>query len=100
MASVIFYEVALGLIGLFFSIIFLYVLDKERYWDFKRPFYKFTAALTFMSVLVITQIIEQTWTVYSFRGIYFPPLHVIFEALVMGFLISGLWGLMNLNTKK
>lgn len=51
----------------------------------------FTAALTFFSVEVLTQLLENTWIPMEFAGLTFPPLQSVFESIVLAFLISGLW---------
>ncbi|MFB6292285.1 MAG: hypothetical protein ABEI58_02720 [Candidatus Nanohaloarchaea archaeon] len=80
-----------------FSLFFLWILDRSAGWKWQKITYKFTAALTLFCVSLMTQTIEQTWHVINFYGISIPPLQVWFEAIVGGFLISGIWDFLNLD---
>lgn len=100
MADLVFYEVGVGLAGLAASVFFLIVLDQNPNLKWRRIAFKFTAALTFFSVKVLTQILDKTWQVMSFYGINFPPLNVFFEAVVMAFMVSGLWELWTRHLKE
>jgi hypothetical protein len=91
MAEIVFYEIGVGLGGLFSSIFFLTVLNQNSNWQWRNIAYKFTAGLTFFSISILTQVLGRTWNVIQFAGIRFPPLNVLFEAIVLGFMISGLW---------
>lgn len=91
MSELIFYQIGVGLGGLFTSAFFLFILSQNPDWEWRRLAFKFTAALTFFSVSTLTQIIEETWQVISFYGVSFPPLNVFFEATILAFLVSGLW---------
>jgi len=97
MAELVFYEIGVGLAGLFTSVFFLIVLNQNSHWDLRRVAFKLTAALTFFSVKVLTQILENTWEVISFYGFNFPPLNVFFEVTVLAFLLSGIWDIWNMN---
>lgn len=100
MAELVFYELGIGLGGLFASLFFLLILNQNSSWEWRRIAFKFTAALTVFSVSTLTQIIENTWEVISFYGIYFPPLNVFFEAIVLSFMVSGLWDIWNRNLEE
>ncbi len=91
MVALIFYEVAIGLGGIFTSAFFLYLLSINPGWEWRVVAYKFTGALTLYSVMMFTQIISETWDPIRFAGYTLPSLQIIFEAIVFGFLVAGLW---------
>jgi hypothetical protein len=91
MAELIFYQIGIGLGGLFSSVFFLSVLNQNSDWEWRSIAYKFTAALTFYAISILTQVMGRTWNVITVFEMSLPPLTVIFEAIVLGFLISGLW---------
>lgn len=97
MAELVFYEIGVGLGGFVASMFFLLVLNQNPSWELRRITFKFTAALTFFSIKILTQILENTWEVISFYGFNFPPLNVFFEATVLAFMISGIWDLWDKN---
>ena len=97
MADLVYYELGLGIAGLFASGMFLSILNQNDHWKWRKIAYKFTAALTFFSVNVISQILGSTWEVISLAGMGLPPLNVIFESIVMAFLISGIWDIWTEN---
>lgn len=97
MAELLFYEIGVGVGGLFASVFFLTVLNQNSHWQWRRIAFKFTAALTFFSINTLTQVLSNTWEVISYRGIHFPPLNVFFEAIVLAFLVSGLWDIWTEN---
>lgn len=91
MAELLFYQIGIGLGGLFSSLFFLTVLNQNSEWQWRSIAYKFTAALTFYSISILSQVLGRTWNVIQFMDMSLPPLTVVFEAIVLGFLISGLW---------
>lgn len=95
--SVIYFVLAVGTAGLISSVLFLYVLDRKRSWPARKIAYKLTAGLTFFSVATLTEVLENTWSVFMLYGVTFPPIQVMFDALVLGFLISGLWDFYSLD---
>lgn len=97
MAALLFYQIGIGLGGLFSSLFFLVVLNQNSEWQWRSIAYKFTAGLTFYSISILTQVLGRTWNVITFSGMNLPPLNVIFEAIVLGFLISGLWDIWTEN---
>ena len=100
MVELIYYEIAVGLGGLFTSIFFLTVLNQNSHWEWRKIAYKFTAALTFFSIRTLTQVLGRTWDVIEVGGMNFPPLNVLFEAIVLGFLVSGLWDIWTENLQE
>lgn len=94
---VIYYVLAMGIGGLLVSGFFLFLLNRNRAWDYREIAFKFTAALTFFSTATLTEVLENTWNLLSVMGYTFPSMQVIFDALVLGFMISGLWDFWTLN---
>lgn len=88
---IVFYEIGLGLAGVFTSAFFLALLSRNRHWDMKKIAYKFTAALTFLSFSILVQVLDETWEVLYWNSLRLPPINIYFEAIVISFLISGLW---------
>lgn len=97
MVSTFIYEVSIGLIGLGFSGVFLFYLDEARDWEFKKLFYKFSAALALLSVMILSQVVEESWNVLEVGGLTLPPPHVLFEAAVLAYLVTGLADLARLE---
>jgi len=91
MSFEIIYEAAIGVTALLVSIFFLVVLNSNEGWKNEKIAYKFTAALTLMSVYMMTQVLEDTWRVFTWQGITFPSLQIVFEGVIIGFMASGLW---------
>lgn len=94
---VAYYTIGMGLGGLFVSGFFLTVLNQNDGWEYQSIAYKFTAALTFFSISTLTQLLSNTWTVPRIAGFYVPSLQVVFDALVLGFMISGIWDFWSKN---
>ncbi len=100
MATWIYYEIGVGLLALFSSALFLAILNQNSHWQWRRIAYKFTAALTFFSVTILSRTISETWDPIGLAGIEFPPLQVIFEAVIIAFMISGLWDIWTRNLEE
>lgn len=80
------------------AIFFLTLLNQNQDWDLQIEAYKFTGALTFFSVYLFSQILDQTWEVLQIGSITLPSLNVFFEAIILSFLISGLWDIWMRNS--
>jgi ABC-type Fe3+-siderophore transport system permease subunit len=97
MAEYIYYEIGVGLGGLFASAFFLTILNQNDGWKWRIPAFKFTGALTFFSIMVLTQFFGNTWEVIRMGPIVLPSLHVFFESIVLAFMLSGLWDIWTMN---
>ena len=89
--NLVYYEVAVGIAGLFVSGLFLSILNQNSDWHWRKIAYKFTAALTFFSISILSQVLSATWEVINLGGMGLPPLNVIFESVIIAFMVSGLW---------
>lgn len=89
MVSAELFQIAMGISGLFFVLLFADLIDTSRPDSVEA---KILGALIFYTLEMFSILIPATTRqTYSIFGIYIPPLHVWWEALTLGFLAAAAW---------
>ncbi len=89
MAVTAIFQVAIGIAGLGFVLLFADSIDTSNPDATKA---KILGALVFYTLEMFSVLIPATTRqTYNLFGLYIPPLYVWWEALTLGFLVSAMW---------